>query len=908
MWWVTLFGASAAAIDRRAVVERHSPRFVHSEAVDPRSTAFNALTVGNGEFAFTADLTGLQSLNRSYPGTGSFPLLTLSNWGWHAPDPATVGVTQPMFRRDGSLNYTFEQVRINSSDARPGKGNRTVPYQFRCAEYNDPKLCDYMHMFPARVGLGQLSFVVPSPPPPPPMPAQCTGLGDWCNAAQVQRGASGAWGCASGHQIVVARSRSGACAATASCAWRSGWHGAPFCAQPGHRIAMSGVTPGKVNRGFFDGSCDRIQWNNTFDRSAWCRSGSSACAPSAPVSDGPYSPIALDEVSKASQGLDMYSGVLHSNWTHRGGHAVQATTAVDPASDSVAVRAVAPAAMGLAVQLAFCTMGQRGEACEWRPFGAPGGPLEPHSTTVLRNRTGRLDLLRANGPDTYTVSCAAPNGVFERIADHVFVLRPAAAAGPGGDVTLELTCRFRLGCCVGPTPPEDPQVAVQLPVATASEVVAAAEAEWRGFWEGGAFADLAGKTDDPRAAELERRMVQSLYQLRAQEAGSVPLQESALLYNSWTGKHHSEMRYWHQTWMPIWGHPELLARSDEWFIERLANATAHARHQGYRGARWGKMLGESNLHGIGRGDGTRPVQYWESPNQINPGLVWHQPHVVYMAELEYRASKTAAAKAEVLHRLKGVVLGTAAFLADFPERRIGTGTDGAYLDLGPPIVSASEGESPYTAWNPTYELTQFNFSLDIANTWRERLGLGRNPEWDAVRLALAPLPVSVAPSGALTYNRHQHCLPSVFADHTQFCSGHNSHPALTGALGCLPGDRYGVDRAVMNQTLFEVLDVWSWERCWGWDEPMVAMTATRLEQPDVALRLLLLNASTNAYLATGYNHPTRSGELTAYLPGNGGTLIALGLMAGGWEGAPDRAAPGFPPSWEVQVEGFVPYF
>eukprot|EP01043_Picozoa_sp_COSAG02_P122146 COSAG02_NODE_59030_length_275_cov_0.886364_1_plen_37_part_10 len=32
-----------------------------------------------------------------------------------------------------------------------------------------------------------------------------------------------------------------------------------------------------------------------------------------------------------------------------------------------------------------------------------------------------------------------------------------------------------------------------------------------------------------------------------------------------------------------------------------------------------------------------------------------------------------------------------------------------------------------------YELTQFNFSLDIANRWRERLGLARNWEWDYVR-------------------------------------------------------------------------------------------------------------------------------------------------------------------------------
>jgi hypothetical protein len=55
--------------------------------------------------------------------------------------------------------------------------------------------------------------------------------------------------------------------------------------------------------------------------------------------------------------------------------------------------------------------------------------------------------------------------------------------------------------------------------------------------------DIAGATSDPDAFELERRTIQSLYLMRSQEAGSVPPQESALLYNSWTGKHHSEMRW-----------------------------------------------------------------------------------------------------------------------------------------------------------------------------------------------------------------------------------------------------------------------------------------------------------------------------------------------------------------------------
>ena len=42
------------------------------------------LTVGNGEFAFTADVTGFQTLYDEYE---IFPLCTMSNWGWHSyPD------------------------------------------------------------------------------------------------------------------------------------------------------------------------------------------------------------------------------------------------------------------------------------------------------------------------------------------------------------------------------------------------------------------------------------------------------------------------------------------------------------------------------------------------------------------------------------------------------------------------------------------------------------------------------------------------------------------------------------------------------------------------------------------------------------------------------------------------------
>lgn len=57
----------------------------------------------------------------------------------------------------------------------------------------------------------------------------------------------------------------------------------------------------------------------------------------------------------------------------------------------------------------------------------------------------------------------------------------------------------------------------------------------------------------------------------------------------------------------------------------------------------------------------------------------------------------------------------------------------------------------------------------------------------------------------------------------------------------------------------------------------------------------------NAYIKTGYNYIWNF----AYLPGNGGTLLTLAMMAAGTESSPPNA---FPPQWNAVTEGFItPY-
>jgi len=66
---------SAQAINRMALVQRHN-------VVVTSADSLSSLTVGNGKFAFTVDITGLQSFPDNY--ARGIPLGTQSEWGWHS--------------------------------------------------------------------------------------------------------------------------------------------------------------------------------------------------------------------------------------------------------------------------------------------------------------------------------------------------------------------------------------------------------------------------------------------------------------------------------------------------------------------------------------------------------------------------------------------------------------------------------------------------------------------------------------------------------------------------------------------------------------------------------------------------------------------------------------------------------
>jgi hypothetical protein len=186
--------------------------------------------------------------------------------------------------------------------------------------------------------------------------------------------------------------------------------------------------------------------------------------------------------------------------------------------------------------------------------------------------------------------------------------------------------------------------------------------------------------------------------------------------------------------------------------------------------------------------------------------------------------------------------------------------------------------------------------LTIAQQWRERLKLGRNPEWDERIQRIAALPVRDGKYVALEST----------PDTWENKESRHDHPSFLMALGQLPGD--GVDVPTMRRTLDAVISPWDWDaKIWGWDYPMIAMTAARLGEAQKAVDILLFaRGPNNNYTANG--HCPQRGDLPVYLPANGALLAAVAMMASGWDGAATKDAPGFPKdgSWRVRSEGLHP--
>ncbi len=379
---------------------------------------------------------------------------------------------------------------------------------------------------------------------------------------------------------------------------------------------------------------------------------------------------------------------------------------------------------------------------------------------------------------------------------------------------------------------------------------------WNSYWKSGGMMDF-GATKDKRAKELERRMILSMYLTRVNCGGKTPPQETGLTYNSWYGKPHMEMAWWHGVHFALWGRPEILEQHMSWYFRGLDVARQIAERQGFEGVRWQKM--------------TDP-EGGETVSSIGSYLIWQQPHLIYFAELLYQNEPSG----ELVDKYLPLIQETADFMANYAWY---DGSRDEYI-LGPGLIAAQERFDPDSTINTVFELAYWKWGLATSQKWMERAGQERDPGWQAVIEKLSPLPERDG----------LYLAAETAADSYSDAELMTDHPMVLGIYGMLPGD--DVEFSVMERTFEKIWQDWQWEDTWGWDFPMLTMTAARLGKPEKAVEALLMPVTTNTYLKNGHNYQNET--LRLYLPGNGGLLTALALMA---------KENTFPGDWEVQVEG-----
>ncbi|NLA47963.1 MAG: hypothetical protein GX876_00720 [Bacteroidales bacterium] len=556
-------------------------------------------------------------------------------------------------------------------------------------------------------------------------------------------------------------------------------------------------------------------------------------------------PLQPEDISSVNQTLNPWNGEIHSTFKI-GDDLVEVITYSHQEKDMIAAKIISPLIRKglLKIKLLFpYPTGQHSDSgCD---FDSP----EKHSS-VLTSSKNTAKIARLIDDSFYNVFLEWKG--IARITErekHLFLLE----ADPGQSQLL-FSCLFTTSDTPG-----------QLP--DFKHTAADSKKAWKEFWMSGGAVDLSGSTD-PRASELERRIILSQYLTKVQCTGHYPPQETGLTYNSWHGKFHLEMHYWHGIHFALWDRTHLLENSLGYYNNISGKARETASRQGFDGLRWPKMTDPSGN---------------DSPSGVGSFLIWQQPHIIYMAELCYRNTSDET----ILRKYSDVVFGAADFMASF-----------AWYDsrnkrfvLGPPMIPAQERFPAETTMNSPFELAYWHWCLSVAQEWRKRLKLEPDQKWASVIGMLSPLAQKdglylSAESATDSYSNQR------------FMS---DHPMVTGTYGMLPNSRI-IEFEIMKKTFDHVWEHWQWSQTWGWDFPMTAMAATRLGFPDKAIEALFMDVETNTYLPNGHNFQNQ--RLKLYLPGNGALLTAVAMMCAGWDEAPESEAPGFPRdgNWKVKWE------
>lgn len=577
--------------------------------------------------------------------------------------------------------------------------------------------------------------------------------------------------------------------------------------------------------------------------------------------------IVPDDISNIDQKLQLWSGTIQSQFECNG-TPMQILTSCNPEKDMVVADITDSNRHNVLIKLPYPTGVHSDDACDWSEW-------KNHHVEFV-SRTKDISIYRhVIDGQSYYIKIGGKNVGKIELGSNRIVISPKKAEWK---LCVEFT---------NDMPDAKPLDADKSSQETANF--------WNSFWEKGGVIDFSHCTD-VRAKELERRAVLSQYLLAIQCAGSTPPQETGLTYNSWFGKYHLEMIWWHEAQFALWGHPDMLERSLRWYEKALPMAKEIAKRQGFEGARWMKMTDPSAQ---------------EAPSNVGSFLIWQQPHLIYLCELVYRGLKSTNDEQkmqELLKRYSTLIEETASFMSSFATY---DKDKDCYTLKG--CIPAQETLKASDTVNPPFELSYWHYALSVAQQWRERQGIARNEKWDDMINKLSPL---CEKDGVYCASENSPSYPSLIPEKSEGTTEleaqsipenlrlYSDHMAVLAAYGVLPYSPQ-FRTSTMSATLRWVLDNWNWDKTWGWDFPTTCMTAVRTNEPEMAIEAILKNVRTNTYLPNGHNY--QDSRLRCYLPGNGGLLTALALMTAGYDGC-TTSLPGFPKdgTWNVEYEGICP--
>ncbi|MCL2573104.1 MAG: glycoside hydrolase family 65 [Defluviitaleaceae bacterium] len=524
--------------------------------------------------------------------------------------------------------------------------------------------------------------------------------------------------------------------------------------------------------------------------------------------------IAPEDISDMEQTLHLWEGRLESNFT-MDGHKINVNTVCHVDLDAVALN-IENDLDGLEVIITF-------------PYG-------------------HHDICGSdwNSPQRHSAIEVAPNTTKHEMDDIAYYVRRN-----GNAFTFDLKAE-------GVSPSYD-------------DCLSSSRKSWEQYWNTVGIADFGASTD-PRAIELERRMILSLYLLKIQSTGKLPPAETGLTVNSWYGRFHSEMYLWNCGFMALYNLPEKLLPSIEWWRSILPQARELATSQGFKGARWPKQPANDGI---------------SAPSFIAPLLCWQQPHIVYMLEMLYHQLDEASQQ-DFLQKHWEIVDEVTKFMVDFMHYE----TESDTYNLIAPLIPAQENHDPREVRNPIFEIEYYRFGLNIAAKWAMRLGK------DATKLQEVADKIAKPVTKDGLYLAHENC-PDTYKKFNQ------DHPMMSGAYGLIYSDR--IDSAAMEASLHKVLECWEQETMWGWDFAMMAMSAARLGLPDLAMELLLWDSPKNQYVTSGNNFQRSRTDLPLYLPGNGSLLLALSLILAGYGDSNEKLGIPTDGTWDVKFENIAKF-